>query len=158
MSNYRPSLIAERAIERDSLDKLNDFISEPFFPGLPKLNKDILIVQKITMENKVNILTERVYINDHRDPENQVMFSLGTAVELSKRGYKVARLGWNGSGMFVYYVPAGTYKTMTEVAKKEFGDKVSYKDYLALKTADGSVATWAPSSSDTLATDWVIVE
>lgn len=84
----------------------------------------------------------------------------GQAIEAMKQGAKVARAGWNGSGMFAYYVPANSYPAQTGVAKQHFGDGalVPYRAYLALKTAQGDVATWAPSCSDALAEDWCVVE
>lgn len=83
--------------------------------------------------------------------------NIGEAVEHVKLGYRVARKGWNGKGMYVYYVPANSYPAQTEAARKEFGDMVPYREYLALKTAQGDVATWSPSGSDTLATDWEVI-
>ncbi len=84
----------------------------------------------------------------------------GLAVEAMKKGLRVARAGWNGAGMFAYLVPAASYPAQTGVAKEHFGDNamVPYREYMALKTAQGDVATWAPSCSDALADDWVIVE
>lgn len=84
-------------------------------------------------------------------------FDFGAALKFLKRGNKVARSGWNGKDMYVYYVPANSYPALTEIAKKEFGDMVPYRAYLALKTAQNDVATWAPSGSDALAEDWEIV-
>lgn len=86
--------------------------------------------------------------------------SFGLAVEALKLGKKVARAGWNGAGQFAYLVPANSYPAQTGVAKQFFGDgaMVPYRAYLALKTAQGDVATWAPSCSDALADDWLIVE
>ena len=83
----------------------------------------------------------------------------GLAVEAMKMGKKVARQGWNGSGMFAYYVPAGAYPARMGAIVGAFADDiVPYRHYMALKTAQGDVATWAPSGSDALADDWCIVE
>lgn len=83
----------------------------------------------------------------------------GQALNWLKQGEKVSRKGWNGSNMYAYYIPANSYPAITEIAKKEFGDKlVPYRPYLALKTAQNDVATWNPSTSDCLAEDWFIVE
>lgn len=85
--------------------------------------------------------------------------TFGEALAAAKQGKRIARTGWNGAGMFAYIVPANSYPAKTEVAKKYFGDKdVPYRAYWALKTAQDDVATWAPSGSDTLAEDWVILE
>ena len=85
--------------------------------------------------------------------------TFGEAVVAMKQGKKVARSGWNGTGMFAYYVPAGKYPVRMELIKGEFeNDLVPYREYLALKTTQSDVATWAPSTSDALASDWNIVK
>ena len=87
-------------------------------------------------------------------------FDFGEAIKRVKAGKKVARIGWNGKGQFVYYIPADRYPAKTGVAKQIAGKdgKVDYRAYLALKTAQGDVATWVPSISDCLAEDWCEVE
>ena len=87
-------------------------------------------------------------------------FSFGEAIEAAKQGKRVARKGWNGSGMFAYIVPANSYPAQTGAAKAHFGENamVPYREYWALKTAQNDIATWAPSGSDSLALDWVIVD
>jgi hypothetical protein len=86
-------------------------------------------------------------------------FDFGAALPLLKLGFKVARTGWNGSGMFAYMVPANSYPAVTDAIKSHFGDDalVPYRAYLALKTAQNDVATWVPSGSDILAEDWALV-
>jgi len=86
--------------------------------------------------------------------------TFGLALEALKRGARVARAGWNGKGMFAYLVPANSYPAQTGAAKAFFGEggMVPYNAYLALKGADDTVSTWAPSGSDALAEDWLIVE
>ena len=84
--------------------------------------------------------------------------NFGQAIEAAKQGKKVAREGWNGSGMFAYIVPANSYPAQTGAAKSYWGNKlVPYRQYWALKTAQEDVATWAPSGSDSLAEDWIIL-
>jgi hypothetical protein len=86
--------------------------------------------------------------------------TFGQAVEAAKNGKRVGRVGWNGSGMFAYIVPASSYAAETKVAKTHFGEGalVPYRAYWALKTAQGDVATWAPSGSDSLAEDWIVLD
>lgn len=85
--------------------------------------------------------------------------NFGEALQCLKDGKRVARTGWNGKGMFAYLVPAASYPVQTGAAKAHFGEgaMVPYRAYLALKTADNDVATWAPSCSDVLAEDWAEV-
>jgi len=82
----------------------------------------------------------------------------GEAIRHAKAGGKIARIGWNGAGMYAYIVPAGLYNAVTQAARDQFGDMVPYRAYWALKTAQNDVATWAPSGSDSLAEDWMIVQ
>lgn len=83
----------------------------------------------------------------------------GMALELMKIGKRVARGGWNGKGMFVYYVPPASYKAQTGAAKAHFGDDamVPYNAYLAIKNVDETVSTWVPSVNDCLAEDWMVL-
>ncbi|PEI49937.1 DUF2829 domain-containing protein [Bacillus toyonensis] len=85
--------------------------------------------------------------------------NFGQAIEAVKTGNKIARKGWNGKGMFVYYVPAAAYPPATDIMKEAFGgENVPYRAYLALKTAQNDVATWSPSTSDALAEDWEVIK
>ena len=86
--------------------------------------------------------------------------TFGLAIEALKAGHKVARAGWNGKGMFVYYVPANSYPVQTGAAKSHFGDgsMVPYNAYMAIKNVDNTVSTWVPSVNDCLSEDWRIVE
>lgn len=74
-----------------------------------------------------------------------------------KLGRKVMRKGWNGKGMYIYYVPAQSYPAVTEIAKKEFETMVPYGAYIAMKTAQGNVVPWLASQTDILAEDWVLI-
>ena len=89
-------------------------------------------------------------------------FSFGDAVEILKKGVRMARAGWNGKGMFLYYVPENKYPASRNEHGTMVGvfedDMVPYREYIALKTVDNQVVPWAPSISDALAEDWQIVE
>ena len=88
--------------------------------------------------------------------------SFGDAVAALKEGLRVAREGWNGKGMFLYYVPQNKYPASRNERGTMVGvfedDMVPYREYIALKTVDNQVVPWAPSISDALAEDWQIVE
>lgn len=99
-------------------------------------------------------------ITEESGPFPNISFDFGHAIAAAKAGKKVARKGWNGKGMFAYIVPGGRFPVMAEAAKDHFGKGayVRYRPYWALKTADEDVATWAPSGSDSLAEDWIILD
>jgi hypothetical protein len=85
--------------------------------------------------------------------------SFGLAVEAMKQGFKVSRAGWNGKGMFLYFVGADHYMAKTEAAKNFYGENsmVPYRAYIAMKTVTNEVVPWVASQSDILENDWSIV-
>lgn len=85
------------------------------------------------------------------------MFGFDKAIVALKEGKKVARDGWNGKGMFLYYVPAAEYDASTAIAKEAFpSGRVPYGAYIAIKTAQGNVVPWLASQTDLLSSDWTI--
>ncbi len=82
----------------------------------------------------------------------------GEALISLREGLCVARKGWNGKGMWLYYIPANRYPAQTEAAKAAFGKTAPYRAYIAMVTVDRDVVPWVASQSDLLATDWVVVE
>lgn len=89
--------------------------------------------------------------------------TFGMALELLKKGCKVAREGWNGKGMFVVYqkgYPDGIpcNKQTAEAWSMNEGDLFKCNPYLQIKQVNGSHSMWVPSIGDVLAEDWIIVE
>lgn len=81
---------------------------------------------------------------------------------LFKEGKKIARTGWNGSGMFAVYqkgYPNGIKcnKQTAEAHGIEEGTLIKVRPYMQLKTAQNDLAMWVPSGSDILADDWEVV-
>ena len=83
--------------------------------------------------------------------------NIGHAINEMRTGATVSRSGWNGKGMWLYLVPANSYPAQTDAARAAFGDMVPYREYVAMKTAQGDVVPWVCSQSDLLADDWFIV-
>lgn len=83
--------------------------------------------------------------------------NFGEALNALKTGARIARIGWNGKGMWLYYVPANVYAAQTDVAKGYFGDTVPYRAYIAIKTADDDVVPWLANQTDILSDDWTEV-
>lgn len=84
----------------------------------------------------------------------------GQAIRFMKAGHRVARLGWNGKGMFLYYVPGASYPAQRNKNATMLGvfpdDMVPYQAYIAMKTAQDTVVPWLASQSDMLAEDWIV--
>lgn len=89
--------------------------------------------------------------------------TFGIAIELLKKGLKVARKGWNGKGLFIVYqkgYPEGIpcNKQTADAWGLNEGDLFKCNPYLQIKQVDGSHSMWVPSIGDCLANDWEIVE
>lgn len=89
--------------------------------------------------------------------------TFGIALELLKKGVKVAREGWNGKGMFIVCqkgYPQGIpcNKQTADAWGMNEGDLFVCNPYLQIKNVDSSHSMWVPSIGDCLAEDWVIVE
>jgi hypothetical protein len=75
------------------------------------------------------------------------------ALRLVKKGHRLARAGWNGRSMFIFYAetahatPAKTWPT----------GQVTYDPHIDLRTATGHFVPWLASQTDLLADDWETV-
>ena len=102
----------------------------------------------------------REFINkNYKDLENSYL-NFGEALVLLKKGYKVARVGWNGKGMFVFLVPGSRFKVNRPPLMGIYpeGTEIEYHAHIDMKTAQGYVVPWTISQTDALAEDWVLVK
>lgn len=89
--------------------------------------------------------------------------NFGLAIEAVKKGFRVARHGWNGKNMSVAYqkgYPQGIpcNKNTAEAWGMKEGELFKCRPYLQMRCADGTFQMWLASQSDILADDWYIVE
>ena len=86
-------------------------------------------------------------------------FPFGTAIEELKVGKKVARVGWNGKGMFLFYI---SENMNSQIGGWTFTngrcDNYELCPFIAMKTADEKVVPWLASQTDMLAEDWQVIE
>lgn len=93
----------------------------------------------------------------------------GAALQCLKKGYKVARKGWNGKNMFLWLKPATTIKSEwckdPELKKlvDENGGELEALGTICMYTHDSSgrnavLTGWLASQSDMLLEDWYVVE
>lgn len=95
-----------------------------------------------------------------------MIMTFGQAIEAMKTGKRVMRKGWNGKGMFIYYVPGSEVATANfhpDIVRYYFQsagkNTVKINSHIDMKSADGSVAVgWLASQTDMQADDWVILE
>lgn len=78
-------------------------------------------------------------------------FDIGRAKNVMLNGLRVARKGWNGKNMYLFYIPVWTYTDGKQ-------DNFPNLPFIAMKTATNEVVPWLASQTDILAEDYEIVE
>lgn len=110
------------------------------------------------------------------------LVSIGEAVKALKEGKRIAREGWNGQGRFVFrQVPAKipisvvpNMQSLPQSVKNEFFRRhegpvpgeptdecfstIKYVNQMCIVHPDNTIDNWAPSVSDSLAEDWIILD
>nr|DAL88802.1 MAG TPA: Protein of unknown function (DUF2829) [Caudoviricetes sp.] len=81
--------------------------------------------------------------------------NFGHALELLKRGEKVAREGWNGKGMFLFLATGKQFES------DNLGDQLPeiVNDVICMKTAQNTICIgWLASQADMLSEDWQTID
>lgn len=96
----------------------------------------------------------------HEAYKSSGQLNFGEALHLLKEGYRIARKGWNGKGMFLFLVPGSQFKVNRPPLLGIFPPltEVNYRPHIDMRTADGEIVPWVASQSDLLVDDWVVVE
>lgn len=95
------------------------------------------------------------------NPMDELTF--GDALVLLKAGYKVARVGWNGKGMWLRMVKTGNYDVACGIVYpkgtyEEGQDVVTLAPWIGMKAAGSTFVPWLASQTDMLAEDWTVVD
>ena len=91
--------------------------------------------------------------------------TFGQAIEALKAGYKVARTGWNGKGMWLVLVPGtpvAQLKPDTPYGKALGAESCEILPHIDMWTINAAgrramLPGWVASQTDMLADDWQIV-
>ena len=83
--------------------------------------------------------------------------SFGLAIEAAKKGYKIARAGWNGKNQYVELAFGISYMNKHGEAVNVDHEAIGNKA-LAFVGTSGVQMGWLASQADMLADDWKIVE
>lgn len=96
-----------------------------------------------------------VFEATYRQTESGTM-NFGHALYYLKRGYKVARTGWNGKNMFIFLHEG--YESNENACFT--GNRIdNCLPYICMKAADGNIVSgWLASQTDMLAEDWVVLD
>ena len=107
-----------------------------------------------------NILSDEwVYADSRNCPilGGEATFSFGEAIKYLKRGFKVARKGWNGKKQYIQLATGISYKTAdNEIVNCEH-DAIGNKA-IAFVGRSGVQVGWLATQSDMLAEDWMFVK
>lgn len=105
---------------------------------------------------------KRLALHDVLQPGEEGTF--GQAIGSLKHGFKVARKGWNGKGMWLWLKQETIVKSewCHDLALKAIADqnggKIHALGTICMKTADNNILTgWLASQTDILSEDWVLV-
>ena len=92
-------------------------------------------------------------------------FDFKEAFETVKEGYKVTRKHWEGTGMYIWYLPPAEIKAewcKDNHLKKlceDNGGTILCEGAIRLKTQIGTILTgYKPSEDDLVAVDWKLVD
>lgn len=101
-----------------------------------------------------------IYIDILEKGEGKAMDNLnfGSVTGFLKHGRKMARAGWLDKESFIYYVQTYSREPLNDVEKEVFGESVTCRAYIALKTAKNDSTPWVPTTDDIIAEDWYVVE
>ena len=87
----------------------------------------------------------------------EAAFSFGEAIKYLKRGFKVARKGWNGKHQYIQLATCISYKTIS-------GDIINHNHNsignaaIAFVGTSGTQIGWLASQADMLADDWTFAD
>lgn len=105
-------------------------------------------------------------MNEQDEQRKTTGLTFGLALEALKRGHKICREGWNGKGMFLFLLPAGTIPksaihdpALAKVLESNGKDHFEALGSVRMKTADDKILTgWLASQTDMLSEDWQILD
>ena len=83
-------------------------------------------------------------------------FTFGEAINLLRNGYKCARKGWNGKGIYIELQRPDEHSKMTQLQTDIY--IVTTQLQTDNTYAPKGVVPWLASQTDMLAADWCVVE
>ena len=87
----------------------------------------------------------------------EATFSFGEAIKYLKRGFKVARKGWNGKKQYIQLATGISYKTADGKIVNCEHDAIGNMA-LAFVGTSGVQMGWLASQADMLSEDWIFSE
>lgn len=147
--------------------------------GKIKLSGDIIMIETLEGTMKANLgdyiirgihgelypckaeIFEATYEKASKDN-----LTFGQALEALKSGKRVARIGWNGKGMWLSYSPGHSglpaekfWSPHNRKFAEQNGGSADVLPCITMKTADNKILMgWLASQTDMLAADWQVLD
>lgn len=153
----REIYITNKVVEVEEMSRLEYVLSRGWeLPEDEEHLKDERVYKVMYLDGYISMCPKDKFLEDARKLDK---LDFGLALLLMKKGFRVAREGWNGKGMFVYLVTGGNYPVQMGAIKEYANEQgtVKYNPYMAIKNVNNSISTWVPSVNDCLAEDWQAV-
>ena len=96
-------------------------------------------------------------MTDTQDIQEVEQFDFGVAIRHLKDDKQVARVNWNGKGMFLFIISGGDVAKLNKFGFGEYQNEPEFTRAIFMRTADNKLVPWTASQTDVLADDWVIV-
>lgn len=180
---FRRSAIAEMKPYIEGQDMTGISISsEDIKNGSPKLGD--MIARNPKNHNDQWLVAKQYFMDNFLAMDGKTKnLSFGKAIKALKEGKRVARLGWNGKGMFIFMqVPSSVdmaivpkMTSLPQSVKDEFQrrfkgaleqekvdpidlNSIRYQNQIAIVYPDNNIYGWVASPSDVLENDWQILD
>ena len=145
-------ILSRYNVLKNDVERITGMIKEPYY----QLGESFK-----SANNMERLLAEKDVEEAHYYSDDGLTF--GEAIQLMKKGAKIARKGWNGKGMFVVYqkgYPDGIpcNKQTAEAFGYKEGELFKCSPYMQMRCVDGTHQMWVASQSDILTEDWYVVE
>jgi len=150
------------ADENNLKEMKGDEIVGAIFGDIDNIFKDVVDPNHKTdvVENPDCWFVNKDFIAKNYKKFNSSKFTFGEAITLLKLGYKVARVGWNGKGMWLVYVPGSEVEVKEGTPYWDAGlrGKLKIDGHIDMYTAQKTMQPgWLASQADIQAQDWVVV-
>jgi len=148
----------------DDLEKLDDNkIVGVIFGDIDNVFRDVVDPDYTVgvVENPDCWFVNKEFLEANYKDIEKDKFKFGEAVELGMKGYKIAREGWNGKGMWLVYVSGKEVEVRegTEYYKAGLRGKLKIDGHFDMYTAQKTMQPgWLASQADIRAEDWIVVD
>ena len=130
---------------------MKKFIGTKIIHAEPQLKDGVDGYKVVYNDNYTSWSPKNVFEEVYREIDNM---SFGLALEALRKGFKVARKGWNGKGIYIEMQNPDEFSKMTQPYLYIVTTNLITNNQYAPK----GIVPWLPSQTDILAEDWLIVE